>query len=368
MKGDKKLKRFIAKLAGSLAIVGVMALGMGQAAGAQGMKQATDPATVFLAFEKVAFGTGQDIDAALGMMPDDAVLTIAPPPPGTSGTWNGKAEIRTALELAKQQNVIRVLTGSPQVDGSKVSAPATITNKVFDMWGVGEVQFSTTAVIENGMVKSYASIIAPSEQARVGAAAKAYQAAHPAQPSADPAVLLAGFEKAAFGNTQDIDAALALMSDDAVLTVAPAPPGTPGVWTGKAQIRQALLYNKQHGVKRDNVGSPVVDGNKATTMSMVTNDFFLLWEVAPVEHSTVVVAENGKIKTYTSTMSPSEQARVGAAAKAYQAAQATQQGQANLGMPNTGESDLTVIVAVLLLAAGLLLTLGLTIRRANSRS
>ncbi len=88
--------------------------------------------------------------------------------------------------LGKQVNVKRVLTGTPQVDGNKVTAPATLTNNIFDLWGVGPVQFSTEAVVEGGKIKSYASLISPAEQGRAAAAAKAYAAVHPAQ-SAPPA-------------------------------------------------------------------------------------------------------------------------------------------------------------------------------------
>ncbi len=182
-----------------------------------------------------------------------------------------------------------------------------------------------------------------------------------AQPT-DPASVLIAWENVAFGSAQDIDAALALMTDDAVLTVIPAPPGTPGVWTGKAEIRQALLFNKQRNVKRENISTPQVEGNKVSVTAMVTNNTFDMWGVGPVKHTTAAVVEGGKIKSYTSTMDLSERARVGAAAQAYQAAQAAQQ---PAGMPRTGGASATsMFFAVLAALLGFFLTLsGLALRR-----
>ncbi len=202
---------------------------------------------------------------------------------------------------------------------------------------------------------------------------------------ADPPAVLSAFEKVAFGNAQDIDAALALMTDDAVLRVIPPPPGTTGVWTGKAEIRQGLQYNKANGVMRENIGTPQVEGNKLTTKSMVTNNFFTLWGVAPVEHSTEIIVEGGKIKSYTSTMSPSEQGRVVAAAKAYQQAHAApgaspaqpapaaqpapvaQPAQVPVGMPRTGDSTPSMLLVEMLIAGLLVLGLGILTRRTPSK-
>ena len=175
-----------------------------------------------------------------------------------------------------------------------------------------------------------------------------------AQSVNDPAAALAAFEKVAFGSTQNVEAALALFTDDAVLTVTPAPVNTSGVWTGKEEIRKALQINIQLNVSKVNTGTPVVEGNKVSTNAKLTNNFFKMIGVAPVEFTTVVVAEGGKIKSYTNTMLASEQSRVGAATKAYQAANPVQQP----GLPNscTGQQasqsglsfDLTMILSGLL--------------------
>jgi len=121
---------------------------------------------------------------------------------------------------------------------------------------------------------------------------------------ADPASVALAFEKAV---GVDVDAGLALVADDAVLRITPAPQGTPGLWTGKDEIRQALQYSVVHLVKREVVGTPQVNGNNVTYNTMVSNDFFQRLGVAPVQFSTQATVEGGKIKSIVTTIAPSEQ-------------------------------------------------------------
>lgn len=174
-------------------------------------------------------------------------------------------------------------------------------------------------------------------------------------PPNDPAAVLSAFERAAFANPHDLDAALGMFAADGVLRIVPPPPGTTGVWTGREQIRQGLQYGSEHKVQRANVGSPQVDGNTLSTTAMVTNDFFAAWGVAPVEHSTELVVEGGKIKAYISTMVPAERERVAAAARAFQARQAA---APPVALPSTGVTPilpLAAATALVVLIAGVAL-------------
>ncbi len=164
----------------SLVLALGLALGLAPVAGAQ----SNDPAAALAAFEKVAFGSTQDLDAALALFSDNATLTVTPAPAGTSGVWNGKEEIRKGLQYNKQQNVMRVNTGSPKVEGTKATTNAKVTNNFFQMIGVGAVEHTTEVVVEGGKIKSYTSTMLAAEQARVASAAKAFQAANPAPQSA----------------------------------------------------------------------------------------------------------------------------------------------------------------------------------------
>ena len=152
------------------------------------------------------------------------------------------------------------------------------------------------------------------------------------------------------------DAALDLLSDDAVITIIPPPPGTSGVWTGKEEIRSKLVpFARGQNARAEIVGSPVVEGNKVTARVMVQANDFRRLGVGPVEHRYEVVVEGGKIKSETATMIPSERERVAAAAAA--AAQQAQAGQP-AGMPRTGAPyqalPIALLFAILAVAAGLL--------------
>jgi hypothetical protein len=194
----------------------------------------------------------------------------------------------------------------------------------------------------------------------IGFAAGGGQAARAgaAQPS-DPASLLAAFARAV-GDPQAIDTALGLVADDMVLRITPAPPGTPGLWTGKDEVRQALQYASENAVHGVLQGSPQVNGNTATATVMMSNRFLVAWGVAPVKFNTELVAEGGKIKSFTNTIAPEERQRVATAAQAYQAAQA---GQAPAGMPRTGGSDPGGAPPALLVLGVLCLIAGVAARR-----
>jgi LPXTG-motif cell wall-anchored protein len=120
-----------------------------------------------------------DPEATLALMTDDATAKIVPPPPGVSGVWSGKEELRQWSEFRKGQASRIQVVGSPQVDGNKVTFSVMIETNNFRNWGVGAVEHTYEIVVEGGKVKSLTSTMAPAERGRVQAAAAAYLAANP---------------------------------------------------------------------------------------------------------------------------------------------------------------------------------------------
>ncbi len=311
----------------------IVIAGSARLSSAAPLKQTTDPVAVLTAFEQI-IGSPQDVDTALAMFADNATLKITPAPQGTSGLWTGRDEIRQGLDYAVAHKVQHTLNGSPQVNGNTVAVATLTTNDFFQRLGVAPVQFQTEAVIENGKITTYSTTIAPAEGRRVAAAAAA-QGTQPTatqpQQTSDPASVVTNFERM-IGNGQDTDAALALYADNAVQKIIPAPQGTSGSWSGKAELRQALDYAVAHKVQHTLEGSPQVDGNNVTASALVTNDAFQHLGVAPVKFQITAVVEGGKMTTYTATIMPAEKSRVAAAA----AAQASAGNQPML--PKTGSS------------------------------
>jgi hypothetical protein len=315
---------------------------------------------MLVAFEKTV---GVDVDAGLSLVADDAVLKITPAPQGTTGLWTGKNEIRQGLQYSKDHKVKREVIGAPQIDGTKATDTVMTTNDFFEMIGVARVQFTTEAVIEGGKIKSFTTIIAASEQGRVGAAAKAFQEAHAAPAQLDLVAIYLAFANGV-GST-DIDGTLAMVADDAVLKITPAPQGTTGLWTGKNEIRQALEYARDQSVHHQFPTAPQADGNKVTAVALLTNSAFQQWGVAPVQFNSEAIVVGGKIKSFTNTIVPSEQARVAAGARAFQTAHGS---PAPTGMPQTGAEPVNTTLGVLLVLALSLVMAGLVVRRPRSRA
>jgi hypothetical protein len=162
---------------GKVVVIAVVAMALLVMSPARIFAQASDPASVADAFNKAAL----DPQAELGMVTDDVMITVVPPPPGSPGVWSDKAQAQAFFEFVKGQNVHRELAGSWQMTGDKVTGTVMVTNNDFANWGVGAVQHQLEFVVQDGKIKSFTSIMAPSERPRVMAAAQAYQSAHPAQ-------------------------------------------------------------------------------------------------------------------------------------------------------------------------------------------
>ncbi len=99
-----------------------------------------------------------------------------------------------------------------------------------------------------------------------------------------------------------------------------------------------------------------------TDNAMVSNDFFQKLGVAPVQFTTQAIVEGGKITSFVTTIAPSEQGRVAAAAKALQAPNPA---PAPAGMPRTGHGELTDTIQLALLVALFATLVGFVIRRSH---
>ncbi len=173
--------------------------------------------------------------------------------------------------------------------------------------------------------------------------------------ASDPATVMESFNDAA----TDPDAAMPLLAEDVTIRIVPPPPGQSGVWTGKEQARGFLEFTKAQNVRRELVGTWRVEGNSVSGTVMVTNKDFTAWGVAPVEHTLKAVVEDGEITSWTSTMSPAECERLGAARAAQQPG----------SMPGAGAggSARSSDVYPMLTLGGLVLALGLVLRLTRVR-
>jgi ketosteroid isomerase-like protein len=114
--------------------------------------QESDPMSIIDAW--VADLNAGDIDAALSYLADDAVVTIVPPAPGTSGVYAGKGEIRGWYEGIVGEHGVTTLSDC-QVDGETVTCVNIYTGDSFTSMGIDSVVAEWVAVVRDGKLQSY---------------------------------------------------------------------------------------------------------------------------------------------------------------------------------------------------------------------
>ena len=167
----------------------------------------------------------------------------------------------------------------------------------------------------------------------------------------DPAALFTALADAL--NAGDVDAALALVADDAVLTF----PDLGYVFTGKEEIRgwyEGLVAQNLHAEPSDFQ----IDGDRMTWSNKVSIDDWRALGIAPLDYTGEGTVQDGKIKSYTETMTPQSLAKL-------QAAMAQQLPETGAGRPTDARVALLLVIGGVLVAA---FGLGLGLRRAFSRS
>src|SRR5690242_16269224 len=101
-------------------------------------------------------------------------------------------------------------------------------------------------------------------------------AAKPAPQAADPAAVADAYIAV---TALDPEARLNMVTDDVTLRIVPPPPGTTGVWSGKAQARDNFEFSKSQNVHEELVGSWQVTGDTAIGTVLVTVNDFRKWGV-----------------------------------------------------------------------------------------
>ncbi len=107
-----------------------------------------------------------DVDAALEYLDDNATITIIPPPPGMSGVFTGKDQIRGWYEGNAAQNGFNEFIEF-QVAGEVVS---WTSNFGIDEWrnlGIDSLETTGEGIIKDGKFLSYTVTIPPESLAKL---------------------------------------------------------------------------------------------------------------------------------------------------------------------------------------------------------
>ena len=127
----------------------------------------------------------------------------------------------------------------------------------------------------------------------------------------DPVAMIMAWNDAQ--NAGDVDAALAFLADDAFITLVPPPmEGHDGIFRGKEEIRAwwENLYSL-NGVST--VSNCQVEGETVTCLLNYTDDSLKALGLDSIDNEFVVIVREGKIQTYTATMTEESMAALMAA-------------------------------------------------------
>ena len=138
---------------------------------------ADDPLSVINALDTTL--NAQNIDGALALVADDAVVR-SPPQPGATGVYEGKAAVQTYLAGIVAQHIHFDLAAPRQVVGERVT---WLNNTSIDPWrtlGIAPLQGQGDATVRGGKIASLTITLTPESMAKL------QRAATPAIPSAAP--------------------------------------------------------------------------------------------------------------------------------------------------------------------------------------
>lgn len=123
----------------------------------------------------------------------------------------------------------------------------------------------------------------------------------------DPMSVITAWQDAM--NAGDADAALAWLADDAFITLVPPPmEGHDGVFRGKEEIR-AWWEGLYAANGTSSLSNCQVDGETVTCILNYTDDGLQGIGVDSIDNEFVVIVRDGKIQTYTATITPESLAK-----------------------------------------------------------
>lgn len=149
-------------------------------------------------------------------------------------------------------------------------------------------------------------------------------------------------------NAGDVESALALFSDDAVIYMPVAPPDMPDTYTGKEEIR-AWIENEVATNLEVVLLDAEIDGGTLVATTSVADDILRSFGLASLDQTDGFTVQDGKITQRTMVFTDDSLAKLAAAAA---------------GLPETGRPGMGVTLPLWLGAGSLLLAaLGIGLRR-----
>jgi ketosteroid isomerase-like protein len=242
-----------------------------------------------------------DIDQALAYLAEDAEVTIVPAFDG-DGIYNGGMEIRRWYEMLASGKGITTLSDCKAQDET-VACLDTYTDEGLKSMGVDFLEADFVAVVRDGKIQSYTVTMRPESLAKMPPAPEE-QPTTVAVPALEETANL-WTEALAEGN---IDAALSYLAEDAVVAIVPPGQDGDGNYTGHAEIRgwyDTIVAAKGVGA----LSNCKTDGEKITCLNTYSDEGLKAMGVDFIEGEWAAVISDGKIQSYTCTITPESLAK-----------------------------------------------------------
>ena len=261
--------------------------------------QETDPVKVINALAD-SLNAG-DVDAALSLYAPDAVLNIVPPLPGLPGTFKGLKEIRGWLEILVGMNLKLEGVEILQVEGDIVKIKVITSSDFARGFNMAFMEFNEEHTIQDGKIKGY-TVTITEESAKKLQAAMANQAEKENVLTAMADALNAG----------DVEATMALFTDDAITKALFGDARPPSSHIGREQVR-AFMEKIVAGNFKIQVEILQVLGDIAITRSKTWMDKTIQLGIAPLDYIEIYSIQDGKIKGFVDIATDETVAKIKAA-------------------------------------------------------
>jgi ketosteroid isomerase-like protein len=258
----------------------------------------TAPQNVINAWQ-VAMNKG-DIDLALSYLAQDATVTIIPAFDG-DGIYSGQSEIRGWYEMLAGGKGVTTLSDCKK-NGNTITCLDTYADEGLKSIGVDFLESDFVAALRDGKIQSYTVTTRPESLAKLPPPEP--QPASAETPS--PEDIADSWTKALASG--DIDAALSYLAENAAVAIIPPGPDGDGVYNGHVEIRgwyDTIVAAKGVGALSD----CKTEGADITCLNTYADEGLKSMGVDFIEGDWTAVISDGKIQSYTFTITPESLAK-----------------------------------------------------------
>jgi ketosteroid isomerase-like protein len=225
----------------------------------------------------------KDLNALLATLSDDVTVAMGPE------TLKGKEAVKASFEKVLKEAGKSELVGEYKVEGDTVTWTEKVAGAEWEKLGLESLEANERATVIDGKIATLTWNLTAESLQKLSAAQ-----------TAQLQKVAVAFDEAV--NAKNLDAALALVADDVVMSLDKN-------YSGKEQLAAGLkaMFEQNTKVVAD---ARTVEGNKLSWTAKVENDEFAKAKLGALEGKVVAVVENGKLKSLVNTWTPDAQKKL----------------------------------------------------------